>query len=81
MRSTKVIAFSVPPQFETHILKNAKKEHRTVSEYIREAIRHYIQSQGGDISGLKKASTASSPAATSVSKKKKLLSKKKSRSA
>ena len=42
MRTTKVIAFSVPPDFETNILKFAKAEHRTISEYIREALRHYM---------------------------------------
>jgi Arc/MetJ-type ribon-helix-helix transcriptional regulator len=42
MRTTKVIAFSVPPDFENQILKHAKSEHRTVSEYIREAVRHYM---------------------------------------
>ena len=39
---TKVIAFSVPSEFEAIIQKAAKAEHRTLSEYIREAIRHYI---------------------------------------
>ena len=42
MRTTKVIAFSVPPDFEREIQRHAKNEHRTVSEYIREALRQYI---------------------------------------
>jgi Arc/MetJ-type ribon-helix-helix transcriptional regulator len=42
MRSTKVIAFSVPPEFEHQIQKHAKAEHRTISEYIREAVRQYM---------------------------------------
>ena len=42
MRTTKVIAFSVPPEFESDIQKHAKAEHRTISEYIREAVRQYM---------------------------------------
>jgi hypothetical protein len=36
------MAFSVPPEFEVQILKHAKAEHRTVSEYLREAVRQYM---------------------------------------
>ncbi|MGK5082536.1 ribbon-helix-helix protein, CopG family [Bdellovibrionota bacterium FG-1] len=42
MRTTRVIAFSVPPDFENEIQKHAKAEHRTISEYIREAVRQYM---------------------------------------
>jgi predicted DNA-binding protein len=42
MRTTKVVAFSVPPDFEREIQKHAEAEHRTVSEYVREAIRQYM---------------------------------------
>jgi CopG family transcriptional regulator/antitoxin EndoAI len=42
MRTTKVIAFSVPPEFENEIQKHAKAEHRTISEYLREAVRQYM---------------------------------------
>lgn len=42
MRTTKVIAFSVPPDFEHEIQEHAKAEHRTISEYIREAVRQYM---------------------------------------
>lgn len=42
MRTTKVLAVSVPPEMEKKIQKHAKVEHRTVSEYIREAIRQYM---------------------------------------
>jgi Arc/MetJ-type ribon-helix-helix transcriptional regulator len=45
MRTTKIIAFSVPPEFETEIQSHAKKEHRTISEYIREAVRQYMNRQ------------------------------------
>lgn len=44
MRTTKVIAFSVPPEFELEIQKHAKAEHRTISEYLREAVRKYMGS-------------------------------------
>ena len=42
MRTTKVMAFSVPPELETEIAKHAKAEHRTISEYLREAVRQYM---------------------------------------
>ena len=42
MRTTKIIAFSVPPRFEREIQQHAKAEHRTVSEYLREAVRQYM---------------------------------------
>ncbi len=42
MRTTKVIAFSVPPEFENEIQRHAMAEHRTISEYIREAVRQYM---------------------------------------
>ncbi len=42
MRTTKVMAFSVPPDFENEIQRHAKSEHRTVSEYLREAVRQYM---------------------------------------
>jgi hypothetical protein len=45
MRTTKVIAFSVPPDFEKQITKHAQQEHRTISEYVREAIRRYMAYQ------------------------------------
>ena len=42
VRTTKVVAFSVPPEFECLIHQHAKDEHRTVSEYLREAVRKYM---------------------------------------
>lgn len=45
MRTSKVIAVSVPPQFEREIHKHAQYEHRTVSEYVREAVRKYMDLQ------------------------------------
>ncbi len=45
MRTSKVIAISVPPKFEHEIQKHAQYEHRTVSEYVREAVRKYMSFQ------------------------------------
>ena len=42
MRTSKIIAISIPPEFESKIQRHARSEHRTVSEYVREAIRHYM---------------------------------------
>jgi predicted transcriptional regulator len=36
------MAFSVPPEFENEIQKHARAEHRTISEYLREAVRQYM---------------------------------------
>ena len=45
MRTTRVVSFSVPPEFEDQILVAAKSEHRTVSEFLREAVRQYLAKQ------------------------------------
>lgn len=42
MRTTRIMSFSVPPEIEMQIQNLAKKEHRTISEFLREAIRHYV---------------------------------------
>ena len=42
MRTTKIMSFSVPPEFEAEIQSIAKSEHRTISEFLREAVRQYI---------------------------------------
>ena len=42
MRTTRIMSFSVPPEIEVQIQNLAKKEHRTISEFLREAIRHYV---------------------------------------
>ena len=42
MRKTKIMSFSVPPEFEEEIQAIAESEHRTISEFIREAVRQYI---------------------------------------
>ena len=42
MRTTKIMAFSVPPEFESEIQEHAQAEHRTISEYLREAVRQYM---------------------------------------
>ena len=48
MRTTKVMSFSVPPGFEDQIMVAAKREHRTVSEFLREAVRQYLAKQKFD---------------------------------
>jgi hypothetical protein len=61
MRTTKVIAFSVPPEFEDEIQAHAEAEHRTISEYIREAVRQYMS--------LRKFEVARSSIAKTIRKK------------
>ncbi|OGR31207.1 MAG: hypothetical protein A2139_09530 [Desulfobacca sp. RBG_16_60_12] len=43
MRRTKLISFSILPDFLREVEKVAKEEHRTKSELIREALRRYIE--------------------------------------
>jgi metal-responsive CopG/Arc/MetJ family transcriptional regulator len=45
MRTFKVLSISVPPKLYKEVEKWAKKESRTKSEFLREAIRHYIESR------------------------------------
>jgi CopG family transcriptional regulator/antitoxin EndoAI len=42
-RATQVISFSVPPEMGKKIRRLMKKENRTRSELIREAIRRYVE--------------------------------------
>jgi CopG family transcriptional regulator/antitoxin EndoAI len=41
MRSTKTLSVTLPPEMLTRAEQLAKKEHRTMSELVREALRQY----------------------------------------
>jgi CopG family transcriptional regulator / antitoxin EndoAI len=41
MRSTKTLSVTLPPEMLTRAEKLAKKENRTMSELVREALRYY----------------------------------------
>lgn len=41
MRTTKTLSVTLPPELLTRAAKLAKKESRTMSELVREALRHY----------------------------------------
>lgn len=43
MRLTKLISFSIMPDFLREVEKVAKEENRTKSELIREALRRYLE--------------------------------------
>jgi CopG family transcriptional regulator/antitoxin EndoAI len=43
MRLTKLISFSIMPDFLREVERVAKEENRTKSELIREALRRYIE--------------------------------------
>ena len=45
MSSAKIMAISLPPAMSREIQELAKKEHRTISELIREAFRQYKMNQ------------------------------------
>ena len=41
MRTTKTLSITLPPEMLSRAERIARKEHRTMSELIREALRHY----------------------------------------
>jgi predicted transcriptional regulator len=41
MRTTKTLSVTLPPEMLTRAKQLAKKEHRTMSELVREALRQY----------------------------------------
>src|SRR5438046_6172945 len=43
MRNTKVYSITMPPEMAREAERLAKKEHRTMSELMREALRRYQQ--------------------------------------
>ena len=43
MRLTKLISFSIMPDFFKEVEKAAREENRTKSELIREALRRYLE--------------------------------------
>ena len=45
MRTTKVYSITMPPEMAKQAERLAKKENRTMSELMREALRHYQQPQ------------------------------------
>ena len=42
-RTTKVISFSMPPELAEQVQQMLKEDDRTMSEFLREAIRLYMQ--------------------------------------
>jgi CopG family transcriptional regulator/antitoxin EndoAI len=41
MRTTKTLSITLPPEMLTRAERIARKEHRTMSELVREALRQY----------------------------------------
>jgi metal-responsive CopG/Arc/MetJ family transcriptional regulator len=41
-RTTQILTISLPPEMYTQIEQIATEEHRTKSELVREAFRHYV---------------------------------------
>ena len=61
MRTTKTLSITLPPEMLTRAERIARKEHRTMSELIREALRHYERRNWWDemnAYGAKSAATA-----------------------
>lgn len=45
MRTTKTLSITLPPEMLSRAERLAKKENRTMSELVREALRHYERRQ------------------------------------
>ncbi len=49
MRTSKILPISLPPEMLDSVILLAKKEHRTKSELVREALRRYIEDKEWDV--------------------------------
>jgi CopG family transcriptional regulator / antitoxin EndoAI len=48
MRTTKTLSITLPPEMLARATEMAKREHRTMSELVREALREYERKQQWD---------------------------------
>ena len=48
MRTTKTLSVTLPPEMLARAVEIAKREHRTMSELVREALRDYDRKQQWD---------------------------------
>jgi predicted transcriptional regulator len=48
MRTSKTLSITLPPAMLAQAEETARREHRTMSELIREALRHYERRQWWD---------------------------------
>lgn len=48
MRTSKTLSITLPPEMLTRVEEIARKEHRTMSELVREALRQYERTQWWD---------------------------------
>jgi CopG family transcriptional regulator / antitoxin EndoAI len=48
MRTTKTLSVTLPPEMLARAVEIAKREHRTMSELVREALRDYERKQQWD---------------------------------
>lgn len=48
MRTSKVVSITLPPAMLTRAVRLAKREHRTMSELLREALRRYERDREWD---------------------------------
>ena len=53
MRTTKTMTISLPPAMVRQLESVRKKEHRTRSELMREALRHYFESRMPEVTPTK----------------------------
>ncbi len=75
MRTTKIVAITMPPAMAKEAVRLAKKQNRTMSELMREAFRQYQQQEKVRPSPAALRELAGAIAALRVDAKKKALDK------
>lgn len=66
MRIAKTICITLPPDLLKKAQKLAAREHRTMSELFREALRHYMKEETGNEQSTERRLPEGMPSASSV---------------
>ena len=66
MRIAKTICITLPPDLLKKAQKLAAREHRTMSELFREALRHYMKEESGSEQSAERRVPEEMPPASSV---------------
>ena len=66
MRIAKTICITLPPDLLKKAQKLAAREHRTMSELFREALRHYMKEEAGNEQSAERRVPEGMPSASGV---------------
>ena len=66
MRIAKTICITLPPDLLKKAQKLAAREHRTMSELFREALRHYMKEEAGSEQSAERRLPEGMPSASTV---------------